>query len=784
MSFQQTPVDTATHVSAEISIHSKPPTEVPGYDLQRFLGEGAFGQVWAAMDRNTGRQVAIKFFAQRGGYYWSLLTREIEKLRILSDDRFIVQLVEVGWDASPPYYVMEYVEKGSLENRMKLTGPMSVAEALPLFREIMVGLRHAHDKGIIHCDLKPANVLLDQDGRPRLADFGQARLPNERSPALGTWFYMAPEQADTLAPPDARWDVYALGAILYCMLTGEPPFKDLEAAGAINEGRNLEERLKRYRHHVMASERPTGHHKVPGMDRVLRQIIDRCLARDPEKRFPNVQAVLDAFDARALSRARRPLLILGVVGPVLLLLAGLLSVSTLITDAAEKTREQVIEQYQASNRNTARLASRQIASNIRLRWSVLDNEAEESELRKLVRRANAQPDSLGDDVSVDANQYLDKRRKVYSWTDLSANWFVTDLHGRIMAISGDNVTDATRKRVKEQKDRFRRRDFFHGNGCNYPDSKDARTIAPISRPTISRISYSTARKDLITVFSVPIFEQNKNHLAAGGKLDVIGVLALAVSLGEFVEIRTTDNTRYNYSITLIQTKDLATDPNAPENKPPNRGLILQHRKLKEAERHEPRYVTNEALLGDCDELRLKKQELLQVGVSRGTLRDALQEADNIEPACREEYLDPLEKEQRAWLIAYEPIVLLRQGENDGKPMIEDTGWVVMVQQPEADAVRGVNRLKDRLTNEGLVSLGFVIVIVLALWLVVASALNDSPKSAVAAFIRRRAGLARKTLTSATGGASASPAPPRPTATLSAHSQIGPERTARADDPLD
>src|SRR6188768_1387875 len=117
---------------------------------------------------------------------------------------------------------MEYLERGSLDDRLQ-SGPMSVTEAVGAFRDIAVGLVHAHDKGVLHCDLKPGNVLLDQDHRPRLADFGQARLSHEQTPALGTLFYMAPEQADLSAVPDARWDVYALGALLYSMLTGEPP---------------------------------------------------------------------------------------------------------------------------------------------------------------------------------------------------------------------------------------------------------------------------------------------------------------------------------------------------------------------------------------------------------------------------------------------------------------------------------------------------------------------------------------------------------------------------------
>src|SRR4029077_892458 len=112
-----------------------------------------------------------------------------------------------------------------------------------LLREVAVGLAHAHNKGILHCDLKPANILLDQDGKPRLADFGQARLTAEHSPALGTLFYMAPEQADLTAVPDARWDVYALGALLYSMLTGHPPHRTEAAATEMRTAETLTERL-------------------------------------------------------------------------------------------------------------------------------------------------------------------------------------------------------------------------------------------------------------------------------------------------------------------------------------------------------------------------------------------------------------------------------------------------------------------------------------------------------------------------------------------------------------
>ena len=153
----------------------------------------------------------------------------------------------------------------------------------------------------MHCDLKPANILLDQDNKPRLADFGQSRLSHEQMPALGTMFYMAPEQADLDAVPDARWDVYALGALLYCMLTGNPPHRSGETADEFDRTPDLRERLDRYRLLIEQSPPPVAHRQRPGVDSPLADIIDRCLAFDPKERYPNVQAVL-----RRAGRPRRP----------------------------------------------------------------------------------------------------------------------------------------------------------------------------------------------------------------------------------------------------------------------------------------------------------------------------------------------------------------------------------------------------------------------------------------------------------------------------------------------
>ncbi len=202
-----------------------PPAEVPGYRLNQFLGSGAFGQVWVGRDLNTGRQVAVKFYLHRGGVNWSLLSREVKNLVQLSADRYVVQVLEVGWDADPPYYVMELIEGGSLEDLLRSRPRLPVPEAVEMFRKICTGLNRCHAKGVLHCDIKPANILLGDDREPRLADFGQSRFSDDQSPALGTMFYMAPEQAELKATPDASWDVYSAGVIMYRMVTGSLPYR-------------------------------------------------------------------------------------------------------------------------------------------------------------------------------------------------------------------------------------------------------------------------------------------------------------------------------------------------------------------------------------------------------------------------------------------------------------------------------------------------------------------------------------------------------------------------------
>jgi len=305
----------------QLSIESsQPPAQIPGYRLQRFIGSGAYGEVWSATDLKTSRRVAVKFYTRQSGAGVEQLMREVEKLlAVTSDARYVVQLFDVGWDFDPPYYVMDYIENGSLEDRLKSGQTIPASEAIELFQEVATGMQHLHSKGILHCDLKPGNVLLDQDNNPRVADFGQSRLKTDQTPALGTLFYMAPEQADMDAAPDAGWDVYGLGALLYSVLTGTPPYYTPELATEIESTLAIDDRLEVYRKTLARAPRPTAHRQIPGVDRMIADVIDRCIEPDPKNRFRNIHSVLSALKQRELARARRPLMLLGLLLPMLLL---------------------------------------------------------------------------------------------------------------------------------------------------------------------------------------------------------------------------------------------------------------------------------------------------------------------------------------------------------------------------------------------------------------------------------------------------------------------------------
>ena len=586
---QQSPADLKR--SQELSLErTSPPTEVPGYEAQRFLGSGAYGEVWVGVDRNTGRKVAIKFYAHRRGVDWALLAREVEKLRFLSADRYVVQLLDVGWEAEPPYYVMEYVENGSLDDLLRRHGTFSVPEASEMFREIAVGLSHAHGKGVVHCDLKPANILLDQDHRPRLADFGQSRLSHEQKPALGTLFYMAPEQADLEASPDVRWDVYALGAILYTLLVGSPPHRNDAVADEMAAAQDLADRLARYRHAIRTAPSPAEHRKVPGVDSSLAEIIDRCLAVNPDDRFANVQEVLDALAARERAKERLPMLVLGFLGPLIVLLVTALfswrGYSQAVQNAEAEYRSLAIE----NNKFAADLAAEKVAAEIGRYFELVSSEAEEAELRPPLfqlleesqnlsklsdpqstdpEMAAAQVQFLNESSRLALDRYLAARLCVYQriagqdqHAPRSASIFSTDCLGTQIAAAHNE--DVQSESIGKN---FAHRTYFHGGSVELPKFHRPQLNARhITAPHLSTVFKSSTTKRWKVAIAAPIFrEALRENLAGAGEKEFMGILVFTVNLGDFEFFRTTMSPAHDRFAVLVDGRT-GTDA----------GTVLQH----------------------------------------------------------------------------------------------------------------------------------------------------------------------------------------------------------------
>ncbi|HZU34528.1 MAG TPA: serine/threonine-protein kinase, partial [Gemmataceae bacterium] len=211
--------------------------DLPGYAIVDTIDQGGMGIVYRARQQKLGRLVALKMTLagphvrpeQRARF-----VREAEAMARLQHPN-IVSIYEVGEHAGRLFFAMELLEGGSLARKLQTT-LLPAREAAELLRTIARAVQHGHERGIVHRDLKPGNILLTGDGTPKISDFGLARLlyDAQRDPptqstqsgaVLGTASYMAPEQATGAKDVGPHADVYALGAILYEMLTGRPPFR-------------------------------------------------------------------------------------------------------------------------------------------------------------------------------------------------------------------------------------------------------------------------------------------------------------------------------------------------------------------------------------------------------------------------------------------------------------------------------------------------------------------------------------------------------------------------------
>ena len=275
------------------------------YKILKAMASGSMGAVYKAERVPVGKLVAIKFLHSSYAKDDEFLTRFERETRVMSKLAHpnCVSVVDFGvWDGAP-YLVMEYVAGTTLRALLD-EGPVSPERALKLAKQIAAGLAHAHAQGVVHRDVKPANIMISQElgtgDHVRILDFGLARLrgnvgrdATQANVVVGTPNYMAPEQTVGGGTIDARTDIYALGVVLFEMVAGQRPFSAQDTMQLLGMHRAAPVPLLSEKMLVPAAL-PEG----------LQDLVERCMAKDPADRFQTAIEVTEAIDAMALGQSR------------------------------------------------------------------------------------------------------------------------------------------------------------------------------------------------------------------------------------------------------------------------------------------------------------------------------------------------------------------------------------------------------------------------------------------------------------------------------------------------